>query len=437
MKFLKALCETPGIPGREERVRELLQKHTEGWWDSSEVDRVGNLWGRLKASTPNCGDEKSVVIACHMDQIGFYVRHVDDEGFLRIQQAGGFDTRNLFARRVLVMTSKGGDIVGILNPATKPVHVASPEERKKIPDVSEFVIDTGLSKEKIKEIVRPGDPVVLEQTTIEMGDHVCGQCMDNRISQWVALNAIEKAKGKTVYDIDWVGTVQEEVGLRGATVAAQTSKADVGIAIDVTLAVDTPGISITPVHTMGGERTNITYYDDVKVDDKYRVGEVDGGWKVMMTALVFERNSAWYGELVRLLDHGLGWARATASPAGGRMIDDPLVRERLARIAVGDEVSNLLGWRAAWMAAEGTLPGVEGTMAKLFTTEHYQWAANELVDALGAEGVRRHGDPTTGVDDGWIEAIYRHCQVTTIYGGTSEVLRGIVAERGLGLPRNR
>ena len=81
--------------------------------------------------------------------------------------------------------------------------------------------------------------------------------------------------------------------------------------------MDTAGISITPVHTMGGERTNITYYDEVRVDDKYRVGEVDGGWKVMMTALVFERNSAWYGELVRLLEHGLGWARTAASPAGG------------------------------------------------------------------------------------------------------------------------
>jgi alkylation response protein AidB-like acyl-CoA dehydrogenase len=201
--------------------------------------------------------------------------------------------------------------------------------------------------------------------------------------------------------------------------------------------MDQAGISFTPVHTMGGERTNITYYDDVKVDDRYRVGEVDGGWKVMMTALVFERNSAWYGELVRLLDHGLGWARATPSPSGGRMIDDPLVQERLARIAIGNEVSNLHGWRAAWMAAEGTLPGVEGTMAKLFTTEHYQYAANELIDSLGAEGLRRHGDASTGVDDGWIEAIYRHCQVTTIYGGTSEVLRGILAERGLGLPRNR
>jgi alkylation response protein AidB-like acyl-CoA dehydrogenase len=205
--------------------------------------------------------------------------------------------------------------------------------------------------------------------------------------------------------------------------------------------METEGISFTPVHTMGGERTNITYYDDIQVDDKYRVGEVDGGWAVMMTALVFERNSAWYGELVRLLDHGLGWARGAAGIDGtGTMLEDPLVRERLARIAIGNEVSNLLGWRAAWMAAEGTLPGVEGTMAKLFTTEHYQWAGNELIDALGPEGLRRHGG-AVGVGannaDGWIEAIYRHCQVTTIYGGTSEVLRGIIAERGLKLPRNR
>ncbi|MBA3280905.1 MAG: acyl-CoA dehydrogenase family protein, partial [Acidimicrobiia bacterium] len=201
--------------------------------------------------------------------------------------------------------------------------------------------------------------------------------------------------------------------------------------------MDRPGISITPVHTMGGERTNITYYDDVTVDDKYRVGEVDGGWQTMMTALVFERNSAWYGELVRLLDHGLGWARSAPSPAGGPMIDDPLVRERLARIAIGNEVSNLLGWRAAWMASEGTLPGVEGTMAKLFTTEHYQFAGNELIDALGTAGLVRHGDPAATAADGWIEAIYRHCQVTTIYGGTSEICRGIIAERGLQLPRNR
>jgi alkylation response protein AidB-like acyl-CoA dehydrogenase len=118
------------------------------------------------------------------------------------------------------------------------------------------------------------------------------------------------------------------------------------------------------------------------------------------------------------------------------MIDDPLVRERLARVAIGNEVSNVLGWRAAWMASEGALPGVEGTMAKLFTTEHYQRSADDLIDCLGAEGLRRHGEDGAPAD-GWIEALYRHCQVTTIYGGTSEICRGVIAERGLGLPRGR
>jgi alkylation response protein AidB-like acyl-CoA dehydrogenase len=162
---------------------------------------------------------------------------------------------------------------------------------------------------------------------------------------------------------------------------------------------------------------------------------VDGGWKVMMTALVFERNAAWYGEAVRLLDHAVQWAASTTSADGGLMIDDPLVRERLARAAVGNEVANLLGWRAAWLASIGTLPGVEGTMAKLFTTEHYQRSASDLLDLLGVDGVRRHGDPRAPAD-GWIEATYRHSQVTTIYGGTSEVLRNIIAQRGLGLPRS-
>lgn len=192
--------------------------------------------------------------------------------------------------------------------------------------------------------------------------------------------------------------------------------------------MDTPGISFTPVHTMGGERTNITYYDEVRIADRYRVGEIDGGWKVMMTALVFERNGAWYGEAVRLLDHAAHWAAKSGA------IADRSVRERLGRAAVGNEVSNLLGWRAAWIASTGVLPSTEGTMAKLFTTEHYQRAANDLIDMLGAEGVRRHGESNAPAD-GWIEATYRHCQVTTIYGGTSEVLRGIIAQRGLGLPK--
>ena len=103
------------------------------------------------------------------------------------------------------------------------------------------MVDLGLSAREVKRRVRPGDPVVIEQTTIELGKHVSGQAMDNRISPWVALNAIKKARGKSIYDIHWLGSAQEEVGIRGATVAAQNIDAEVGIAIDVTLAVDTPG----------------------------------------------------------------------------------------------------------------------------------------------------------------------------------------------------
>ncbi len=242
MKFLKQLTETPGIPGREERVRDLIKKHTAGWWDKPmEEDAIGNLIGYVKAAKAKRGSkEKSVMISCHLDQIGFYVRAIDEKGFLRINPAGGFDARNLFARRVIVL-AKGGDLPGVLNPATKPVHIATPEERKRIPELSEFGVDLGLPKEKVVELVKPGDPVVLEQTTIQVGDMITGQCMDNRISPWVALNAIRKAKGKNVYDIYFVGSSQEEVGLRGATLAAQTVPADIGIAIDTTLAVDTPG----------------------------------------------------------------------------------------------------------------------------------------------------------------------------------------------------
>ncbi len=242
MEFLKLLTETPGVSGREEKVRDVIKKHTKGWWDSLEEDAIGNIIGFVKAAKPRRGaKEKSVIISCHIDQIGFYVRYVDDMGFAWINPAGGFDARVLFARRVMVHTATGV-LPGVLNPPTKPIHMLTAEERNKIPPVGEFAIDLGLPAKKVKQLVKPGDPVVIDQTTIAMGDLVCGQAMDNRISPWVALNAIKMAKGKNAYDIYFVGSAQEEVGIRGAQVAANNIKADVGIAIDVTLAVDVPRV---------------------------------------------------------------------------------------------------------------------------------------------------------------------------------------------------
>ena len=117
------------------------------------------------------------------------------------------------------------------------------------------------------------------------------------------------------------------------------------------------------------------------------------------------------------------------------MIDDPFVRERLAAMRINNEVAKLLAYRTSFVAASGGLPGVEGSMHKLFYAESMTADAAELVDMLGAEGVLQRGEDEAPVD-GWIEHLFRHAAVTTIYGGTSEMQRSIIAERGLGLPRS-
>jgi endoglucanase len=273
MKFLKQLTETAGVPGREERVRELIKRHTAGWWDDLREDAMGNIIGFVKAAVRKRGQrEKGVILACHIDQIGFYVRAIDDAGFLRIQPVGGFDARNLFARRVKVLAA-GGDMTGILNPATKPIHILPVEERKKIPELSEFMVDLCLPAEEVKAKVKIGDPIVIEQTTVEIGNMVTGQAMDNRIAPWVALNAIAKSKGKNSYDIWFVGSAQEEVGVRGAQVAAQSINAEVGIAIDTTLAVDTPGASKEEAITRLGDGVAIKVMDSYSISNRSLVDE--------------------------------------------------------------------------------------------------------------------------------------------------------------------
>jgi alkylation response protein AidB-like acyl-CoA dehydrogenase len=200
--------------------------------------------------------------------------------------------------------------------------------------------------------------------------------------------------------------------------------------------LDAPGVEIHPVHTMGGERTNATFYTGVRVADEFRIGEVNGGWDVMTVALTFERGGFASTEADRVWELTVDWATRTRRADGTRVIDDPLVRERLATMRIDNQVARLLAYRCSYVAASGGLPGVEGSMHKLWYAEAMTADASELVDMLGTEGVLAHGEADAPVD-GWIEHLYRHAAVTTIYGGTSEVQRGIIAERGLGLPRSR
>jgi alkylation response protein AidB-like acyl-CoA dehydrogenase len=185
--------------------------------------------------------------------------------------------------------------------------------------------------------------------------------------------------------------------------------------------MDSPGIEITPVHTLGGERTNITFYTDVRVPDSCRVGDIDAGWSVMHAALTYERNSANWGEPDKLVRVVAEWAQSAGALA------DPLVADRLALHAVEMEVGRLLLYHCSELAATGAMTPVEGSMAKLFVTEAFTRAAGDCRDIV---------PPDAPIFD-FVEHAYRHSTVTTIYGGSSEVQRGIIAEHGLGLPRSR
>jgi alkylation response protein AidB-like acyl-CoA dehydrogenase len=197
------------------------------------------------------------------------------------------------------------------------------------------------------------------------------------------------------------------------------------------------GYEIQPIRTLGGQVTNATFYAGVRVPDSARIGGIDEGWSVMKVALVFERGFGSAASLEQTMARDLAaWARGAARPGGQTAFDDPLTAERIGRVAVDEEVTRLLSVRLDWLARKGELPQIEGAMRKLFWTETSQRHYRDALDILGAEGVLAPDAPAAPAD-GAFEHGFREAVVTTIYGGASEVLRDIIAERRLGLPRNR
>jgi alkylation response protein AidB-like acyl-CoA dehydrogenase len=195
---------------------------------------------------------------------------------------------------------------------------------------------------------------------------------------------------------------------------------------------DAPGFEAQAVHTLGGERTNLTFYSGVRVPDWLRVGEVNGGWDVMKVALTLEQGAGYTGRTEALFAAALEWARRT-----GR-IRDPRVRERLARVALGIEVSDLLDRRSVWAAATRDRSArVAGPMAKLYSSETFVAAASDLMDLLGPDALERKSEAVRDLAATVVEHFQRFCHGTTIYAGTSEVMRSQIAEAGLGLPRSR
>ena len=270
MELLKALSETPAAPGREERVRDLIRSRVEKFVDSVEADTLGNLVCIKRASNSSTEPAPRVMLACHMDEIAFYVRSIDDKGFIRVKELGGFDTRNLFARQVLIQGRE--DLVGVMNPTGPPVHIARDEDKKKIPRIIDFFIDTGLPRDEVAALVRPGDPVTLMQEFRTIGKLATGKCLDNRAACWVGVRLLEELE-ESKYDVYVAFTVQEEVGIRGARTCAYKIEPDFGIAVDVTLAVDTPGMPDGEGITNLGRGVAIKVMDSASISDRGLVDE--------------------------------------------------------------------------------------------------------------------------------------------------------------------
>jgi endoglucanase len=281
--LLKRLCETPGVPGREERVRALIQKEVKGLFDEVRVDAMGSLICRRHPRGARGKMVKSskkptvVMLLCHMDEIGFYVSAVDSKGWIWCNPAGGFDARNLFSRRVLVCTDNG-DFKGVMNPGGRPIHISSPEERTKVPETKQFFIDIGLPADKVKKSVKVGDFIVMDEPAIEMGTKVVSKALDNRVACWLGIESIRKldaAGSAHACEVVVAFTTQEEVGLRGAKTASHAVQPDIGIGIDVTLSCDTPGVPDEESVTHHGKGFGLHIKDGSFISDKKLVDEFE------------------------------------------------------------------------------------------------------------------------------------------------------------------
>jgi putative aminopeptidase FrvX len=282
VQLLAEICETPGVSGFEQKVRELVLRELKGLVDDISVDNMGNVTALKKGKKP-----KKIMAAAHMDEIGFIVTHIDDKGFLKFTTLGGFDPKTLTAQRVIVHGKK--DLIGVMG--SKPIHLMDAEERTKVAKISDYFIDLGMPYNEVKDLVEVGTPVTRERKLIEMGECVNCKSIDNRVSVFILIETFRQLKGKEIpYDFYGVFTVQEEVGIRGASVSALKIQPDFGFGIDTTIAYDVPGSREYEQVTELGKGTAIKIMDSSTICD-YRMVK-------FMKQVADKNNITWQPELL-------------------------------------------------------------------------------------------------------------------------------------------
>ena len=240
LELLKELTEGFGLSGYETDIIKILKKYLSPHAEIIQ-DRLGSIIAKKKGSA----DNPKIMFAAHMDEIGFMVKEITKEGFIKFLPIGGWWRGNLPGMRVLIKNSKGDLIPGVIG--MKPIHELTPEEAKKVPEIEKMYIDVGTAdnfnpREKLG--IKPGDPIVPEAKfeSLANSDLYLARAWDDRVGCALLVELLNNLTAvehpNTVY---LVGTVQEEVGLRGARTSAFTVEPDVGFALDVSICRDTPG----------------------------------------------------------------------------------------------------------------------------------------------------------------------------------------------------
>lgn len=257
VELLRELTEAHGVPGQEDLIRKIVYRELKDICDIR-VDWMGNVICYKKATLPST-EPKKLMLAAHMDEIGFVVKYVEDKGFLRVHPVGGWDPRMMSAQRVVVHTEKG-PMKGLMMLGTKPKHLLDPAEANRAAKHDDYFVDLGLSGDEAKAQVPIGSMVTMDRNFQQMGDLYTSKAMDDRCAVFVMIEAMN-ALGDHGVDVYAVATVQEEIGLRGATAAGSGLNPDMVVALDVTLANDFPGIPAEYCVTKLGEGTAIKIMD--------------------------------------------------------------------------------------------------------------------------------------------------------------------------------
>jgi putative aminopeptidase FrvX len=256
--LLKELTETPGVSGYETNIRSLIRKYLEPYGELSQ-DKIGSVICRKQGSS----EKPRVMLAGHMDEIGFMVKQVTPEGFIKFLPLGGWFDQVLLGQRVIIQTS-AGEVVGVIG--SKPPHLLQPDERDKVVKRKDMYIDIGASsKEQVEAAgVKLGDPIIPKADFIELagGKTYLSKAFDDRVGTALIISAMqvlkEKSHPNTVYG---VATVMEEVGIRGATTSVRAVDPDVAIVLESDIAGDVPGIKPEESTIILGNGPTIVLYD--------------------------------------------------------------------------------------------------------------------------------------------------------------------------------